>query len=68
MLSNVSGFTQSDDGNGPGPIGPGKGLVWEDAREERKGSSGSGSGSGSKAGSVSDPRSPVMGIVKIVKR
>ncbi|KAE8445343.1 hypothetical protein EG329_013465 [Mollisiaceae sp. DMI_Dod_QoI] len=68
MLSNVSGFTQSDDGNGPGPIGPGKGLVWEDAREERKGSSGSGSGSGSKAGSVSDPRSPVMGNVKIVKR
>lgn len=67
MLSNVSGFTQSDDGSGPGPIGPGAGLSWEDAREERKGSSGSGSGSGSKSGSVSDPRSPVLVNVKAVK-
>jgi hypothetical protein len=65
MLSNVSGFTQSDDGHGP--IGPGAGLSWEDAREERKGSSGSGSGSGSKSGSVSDPRSPVMGNMRTVK-
>lgn len=61
MLSDVSGFTESDDGddNNSGPSAPGKGLHWEDARE-RKGSSGTGSGSGSKSGSVSDPRSPVM--------
>jgi len=70
MLSEMSGFTQSDDGddgNSLGPIGPGKGLSWEDAREERKGSSGSGSGSGSKSGSVSDPRSPVIGNSKVIK-
>lgn len=52
MLSNVSGFTQSSGEGNFGPIG--KGSVWEDAREERKASSGSGSSAG-------DPKSPVAG-------
>jgi ubiquitination network signaling protein AcrB len=59
MLSNVSGFTQSS-GEGPSGFGPvGKGSVWEDAREERKASSGSGSSAG-------DPKSPTVGNGKLV--
>jgi hypothetical protein len=59
MLSNVSGFTQSS-GEGPSGFGPvGKGSVWEDAREERKASSGSGS-------SFGDPKSPIIGNGKLV--
>ena len=59
MLSNVSGFTQSS-GEGPSGFGPiGKGSVWEDAREERKASSGSGSSAG-------DPKSPTVGNGKPV--
>ncbi|PBP24908.1 ubiquitination network signaling protein [Diplocarpon rosae] len=61
MLSTASHFTQSSS-EGPrtssGFAGNGK-LTWEDAREERKGSSASGSGSGSGAGSVGDPKSPI---------
>jgi DNA repair exonuclease SbcCD ATPase subunit len=64
MLSNVSKFTQSsDEGQLPGGFGSSK-LIWEDAREDRKGSSGSGSGSGSGAGSVVDPKSPTASNVK----
>ncbi|KAN0114461.1 hypothetical protein V8E51_004005 [Hyaloscypha variabilis] len=59
MLSNVSGFTQSS-GEGPSGFGPiGKGSVWEDAREERKASSGSGSSAG-------DPKSPTVWSGKLV--
>ena len=59
MLSNVSGFTQSS-GEGPSGFGPiGKGSVWEDAREERKASSGSGSSAG-------DPKSPTVGNGRLV--
>ncbi|KAE9379699.1 hypothetical protein N431DRAFT_326887 [Stipitochalara longipes BDJ] len=59
MLSNVSGFTQSS-GEGPSGFGPiGKGSVWEDAREERKASSGSGSSAG-------DPKSPIVGNGRLV--
>ncbi|KAF4632281.1 hypothetical protein G7Y89_g5842 [Cudoniella acicularis] len=56
MLSNVSGFTQSD-GEGPGPMHPpqmGK-AIWDGGDRERHGSSGSGSG----PGSIGDPKSPV---------
>ncbi|CAL3971993.1 unnamed protein product [Diplocarpon coronariae] len=61
MLSTASHFTQSSSdgpGTGSGFAGNGK-LTWEDAREDRKGSSASGSGSGSGAGSVGDPKSPI---------
>jgi hypothetical protein len=64
MLSNVSKFTQSsDEGQIPG-MGSSRKLIWEDAREDRKGSSGSGSGSGSGAGSVVDSKSPTVAHVK----
>lgn len=64
MLSNVSKFTQSsDEGQIPG-MGSSNNLIWEDARENRKGSSGTGSGSGSGSGSVVDPKSPTVGNAK----
>jgi len=65
MLSNVSGFTQFSD-DGPGCLlssGNGKASLWEDAMEERKGSS----GSGSTHGSVGDPKSPTVGNGKAVR-
>ncbi|RDL41115.1 Uncharacterized protein BP5553_01094 [Venustampulla echinocandica] len=64
MLSNLSGFTQSD-GDAPGPSYPpqiGK-AVWYDADKERNGSSGSGSG----PGSVGDPKSPIVGNGHVAK-
>ncbi|KAH6720303.1 hypothetical protein DL95DRAFT_378901 [Leptodontidium sp. 2 PMI_412] len=70
MLSDVSGFTQSDS-DGPGGSsafypGTGNHTTWSDAREERQGSSASGSGSGS--GSLSDPKSPTASNVRALNR
>ncbi|KAG4427579.1 hypothetical protein IFR05_016938 [Cadophora sp. M221] len=70
MLSDVSGFTQSDsdgpDGSSAFYPGAGNHTRWSDAREERQGSSASGSGSGS--GSLSDPKSPTASNVRALNR
>jgi hypothetical protein len=58
MLSTMSRFTQSSDEAGPSNMAGNGKMIWEDAREERHGSSGSGSG-GSGPGSVGDPKSPI---------
>jgi ubiquitination network signaling protein AcrB len=58
MLSTMSRFTQSSDEAGPSNLAGNGKMIWEDAREERHGSSGSGSG-GSGPGSVGDPKSPI---------
>jgi hypothetical protein len=63
MLSNLSGFTQSDD-EGPPPNYALMGkAIWDNYDKDRHGSSGSGSG----PGSVSDPKSPVVGNGKLAR-
>jgi hypothetical protein len=63
MLSNVSGFTQSDDeGPPPGYAQMGK-ASWDNYDKDKNGSSGSGSG----PASVSDPKSPVVGNSKLAR-
>jgi hypothetical protein len=64
MLSNLSGFTQSDD-EGPPPYAQMGKAIWDNYDKDKHGSSGSGSGSGT--GSISDPKSPVVGNSKLAR-